>query len=116
MTCSLCANAYALSSPVVDKAGNKRAMCIQCAAEQGKPSAFPEGTQPSSGVRRTDFVDDERSQLGRDLEMAAAQRDALAGALSRLLRAFPELGTGLSSAPQQRVLREARALLAEVGL
>lgn len=116
MTCTLCLQRYALSAPVIDEWGNKRSMCIQCAAEHGRPSKFPEGTQNSPRMPKTDFADDERSAVGREAELRAAQVQALAKMLRMLLETFPELRTSLTTAPQQALLREARALLAEVGL
>lgn len=118
MTCTQCRLAYALATPVTDKAGNERFMCVSCAAAQAStPRRFPEGTQPSPRMpARNDFVDDERGGMARALEIRTAQAGALAAMLQAVLSAFPELRTGLSSAEQQAVLREARALLAEVGL
>ena len=49
------------------------------------------------------------------LQVAQAKADRAIAMLRVLLLAFPELSTSLSSAPQQAVLREVRAILAEVG-
>ena len=48
-------------------------------------------------------------------EELLAQRDRALDALQAVLRAFSRLGSEYSTGPQQRVLREARAVLVEAG-
>ena len=116
-SCSICRIRYALAQPQPDKTGLAVFMCIECAATNCRPRSFPSGTSPGApGFAQSDFLDDERSALTRELELRTAQAERLVEVLRNLLVSFPELRTSLSSAPQQQVLREARALLAEVGL
>lgn len=117
MNCLLCKTRYAMAEHVPDATGLLKPMCIECAAQHGRPKQFPEGTQRTgvvvTGAPRVDFAQHEHARL---LELHTAQRDSLANMLYAVLAAFPELRTSLSTATQQQVLREARALLAEVGV
>lgn len=115
MTCDICSHRYALSEPVQDRAGQFKRMCHACAVINGKPTAFAEGTQRTK-LKPSEFTDNERDNTMRLLELHTAQRDRLAHMLAELLQLFPELRSGLTTAPQQQTLREARALLAECGL
>lgn len=115
MICSICSERYALAEPITDKSGLQRPMCVQCAAKNSKPKRFPRGTQNGSRRPQNDFADDERAQLGRELEVQSARAEQLARLLTEMMRMFPELRTSLSTAPQQALLREVRAVLVEVG-
>ena len=110
MICSVCSIDAPSYTMRPDKTGLLQPICLDC-FEPTRPHAFPDGTHPGNRPV-TDFADHEAPRL---LEKVQAERDALHEALSSLLRAFPELRTGLTSATQQSVLRQARAVLEEVG-
>ena len=79
------------------------------AAEQRAIDAWPQ-TAESAAIERAicaSFVPPD--------EVLLAQRDAALDALERLVHAFPELTTCLSTPPQQRALRAAMSLLADAG-
>lgn len=59
------------------------------------------------------MTEDPSLNLGRALETAVAQRDALWAALEAVLRLFK--GNEWQTTEEQNVLRDARALAAELG-
>lgn len=118
MNCALCKQRYAMAEHVPDASGLLQPMCIECAAREGRPATFPAGTQRNGRMPpQTDFVDHAAEGQARLLEIHTAQRDRLAYALQAVLYLFRrELAAGYSTAEMQQALREARAVLVEVGL
>jgi hypothetical protein len=118
MTCQLCAVRYALAHPVQVASGERLLLCIACAAQLAvPPRRFPEGTQRTDRMQHVqpanDFIDHERETLAREVEVAQGRAAVLAMMLRRMVDAFPELNYGLTSAAQQQVLRDVRAVLEE---
>lgn len=108
MNCDVCYERYAMSTPIMLRDGLIKRVCIACAAQHAEPMPTAQGTQP--GPRMTAS----NENIARLVEERTAQRDALAGVLVEVMRLFRrELGNGYSTAEQQLVLRQARALLEE---
>jgi hypothetical protein len=109
MTCQLCEVRYALVDPQRTATGERLFMCLACAAQQPVlPRRFTEGTQRTNVQREL-----ERETLTREVEVAQGRAAVLAMMLRRMVDAFPELSWGLTSAAQQQVLRDVRAVLEE---
>lgn len=109
MNCQLCDVRYALVDPQRTATGERLFMCLACAAQQPvAPRRFPEGTQRTNVQREL-----ERETLAREVEVAQGRAAVLAMMLQRMVDAFPELRYGLTSAAQQQVLRDVRAVLEE---
>lgn len=107
MTCSQCNIRYATTLSSISGA----ALCSTCA--EARPDKWPEGTHPGSAKNPVVVANENQARL---LEVRTAQAARLAALLEAMMITFPELRTSLTTAPQQALLREVRAALAEAGL
>ncbi len=109
MTCELCR----IESSVQyypDVSGLLRQLCEACRSMEALRIA--DGSH--NGARRVPTLPANENSA-RLVETAQARAERAVELLAMMVRAFPELRTSLSSEPQQAVLREVRALLAEEG-
>lgn len=114
MTCQICHERYALVDPQRTVTGERLFMCLACAAQQPvPPRRFPEGTQRTNVQRELEREGLVVESLAREVEVAQGRAAVLRMMLQRMVDAFPELRAGLTSAAQQQVLRDVRAVLEE---